>query len=410
MTVPAIRPIPFPHNWMSSVQVETSFLTDITQSAGSVSEERRGLRRRPGRLITARFTAFTREDSARLLLAVLRYNHQANVFPLYCDVSIVTEASTGNTLKCDTSNRRFFIGMWVLVAEHTGKGLTNEQYVQISSITPGFLGVSLITGTIPVGARVYPLVQIDPNLSMNPVLLTDDKVSVEVAVLELLGPSTLPSTAQDSLSRLSFLQWKDGYPIFEFRKDWTTSVRVNIARPGEKYGQGRDQVISLAGSRPKLGFSMAHTFLNRAEFFHYMKFAESRSGRLRPFWMLNPQRLFTPTSVAGNDIVVEAIGNDVEDWNFFERVGVVLSDGTIFISKITNVVLGADITFTLEDAPTFVLADIRRMSTAHLCRFNADAISEEWDTSGIVRMSSDVIEVLNEKDATVTGTFPDPIT
>lgn len=412
--IPDFPPVLFPHNWVARVGLETAFLTDITSSAGSVAEERRALRTGPGRTLSVNFTTLNREDSSRLVAACLRYAHQSNVFPLYCDATVTTAPSSGNLLKCDARYKRFFPLQLILIAVWDGTRLVDEQYAYVSTILEDRMLVSDLDGVIPAGAKVYPMIEIEPMLDLVPTLLTDDKVELQLTVLEALGPHTLPPTADDDEDDLDFMQWEGGYPIFDFRVDWSDGVDVHITRSGEQYGQGRDHVVDLAGARPKFGFVFQHTFLSRPEFWEYNRFAESRRGRLNPFWVLNPQTLFKVVSIAGNDVEVEPSSPFAEDWaTFIERLGILKTDGTYFMSAITSVAIDGPtqrITFTLTDAPGFGIDVVRHASSMHLCRYLRDALSEVWQTNGVVHINAEVVEILNEGDAVVAGDFPDPIT
>lgn len=412
--LPAAMPAPFLHNWQSFVSLETAFLTDVTASAGSASEERRSLRSSPGRTETVTFTGLTKADSARLIAACLRYMHQLNVFPLYSDVMLVTAASSGSVLKCSPDTRRVFVGQLLLVCEWNGRRLVNAQYLTVQNVSSVRVATDPITGTIPAGAKIFPMMQIVPSLDVTPVLLTDDKVAVALTATEVLGATTLPPSAEDNEVELDFVPWSAGRPIFSFGFDWSESLQVKLVRAGEKYGQGRDQIVDLAAARPQFGFIFKRAFLSRGDFWEYLRFAESRRGRQIPFWVVNPQTLFTVYGISGSDIEVEPTTDDAVDWSvFLEYLGVLKTDGTYYISSISSVAIDGvtkRITFTMDSAPGFTGADVRRVTSAHLCRFARDNVSERWSTAGVVHVESEIIELLNEVSAPVDGTFPDPIT
>jgi len=402
----------FPHNWSSRVNVETAFFTDITESAGSVAEERRSLRSSPGRVITAQFTALNKQDSALLINACLRLADQMNVFPLYSDVATVTAESSGHVLWCDPRFKRFFPLQLVLIAQWSGSRLVAYAYEYVSTVLEDKLIISELAQTVPVGAKVYPMMSIEPRLEITPTLLTDDKITVTVQALEAIGTHTLPPVADDDPVELDYLQWHEDYPVFKFSVDWTESLQVKVLRPGQQYGQGRDQIVDLAGTRPKFGFEFKHTFLNRSDFWDYLRFAESRRGRLRPFWVINPQTYFTVLNLLGNELTVRPVGGSDTDWtDFYTHVALVKTDGTVFISELVSIDTETPsvLKLIMADAAGFDEDSVRRATFAHLCRYQSDALQESWDTDGVVQVSSNIVEVLQEVDAEIDGDFPDPI-
>ena len=118
--LPPSTPIYFPANWVQNVRIETSFLTDATQSKETMAEERWSLLSRPTRKITASLLVDGKEAIEAMALSYQRFcsisPEAAIPFPLYCDISYSTAAMTLDTpsgfriVPCDTSFRRLFLG------------------------------------------------------------------------------------------------------------------------------------------------------------------------------------------------------------------------------------------------------------------------------------------------------------
>jgi len=383
-------------------------MTDITFSGDSVAEERRQLRNRPGRLQSVLLSGLAQNLSARLQMILFRMAHEERVFPLYSDVSIVQSAA-GLTIFCDTQYRRFFFGQRIAIASWSGSRLVNLQYRIVTEIFADRLTVDALSPVPSAGARVYPVIDVHPNLSIDQTVFDREKISASVTVLERIGNSTLPAT------RTGLPEVNNFYldlPVLEFRFDWSSSLRARVTRAGDKFGEGRDEIVTLAGARPQMGFRFDYLFTNRADFWEVLKFFDSRRGRRKPFWVVNPLTLFKPTGVTSFTITVEALEN-IEDLDaFLEYLGVEASDGRTFILPYASAVDNLDGTWTItftEDLS--VIGDpglIKRVTSAHLCRFAEDAIREEWMTGDKCRVTLNIVELLSENPALIVGAFPDP--
>lgn len=403
----------FLHNWAAVSILESSYQTDVCESADTLAEERVGLCDRPYRSISLRWNALDQDEATRLLMLMLRLGTARYTIPLYPDQSIVTAASSGTTINCDTTNRRFFRGGKILICEADQTGnCVNAQYGVIQYVSDTTLTLtSGLTGSYPAGVSiVFPLLDTEITLSASMKELTDSACDFSMTVEEVNGFSALPPTfTGDIVPNATVYQ---GYPVFDFETNWINDVEIAFNRAGQKYGRGRGQIVALRGSRPQFEFSFDLLFGDRADTFEFLNFFDSRRGRLRPFWLASPNALWgAPVAVTTGYVDVTAHGNLADLEAFVFAVAVVLEDGTVYVSNISSVTDNSGVNGTwrlnLSDAiPSVTLALVKRVTSAHLVRFSKDAIQENWQTDSVCQIKVGMTEILNEKEVDISGVDP----
>lgn len=390
----------FVHNWIAQVEVETSWRTAIEEAADSVIEERWARIGKPYRSMRVLWTAVKRAEAARAVYALLSLAHRDDQeIPLYCDQSIVTVASLGTTITCDTTNRRFQVGKRVaIVANGTDGRTTVPQFRTIQALTNTTITVTVaLTGTFAIGSLVYPTLYVEKVLASDLSHMTDHVGEARVDVDEVYGTTAL---APFNAAPANPVDWtiEQGFPMFDdsYKPDWSSDPQVRFERAGERTQVGNGTITSLRGARPQILLTLSITVLTRRDVWYVLDFVDSRRGRLFPFWVTYTAGIWEPVTLNTGfvDIVTEGTLADVQD--FFPYVAVARTDGGVYIRAVSGIVVnGANwrISF-VTPLPVLDLANIRRIVPALFVRFSSDTVVEKWITDTSCRFDLNMQEVL----------------
>ena len=386
------------HNWSSTVRVETSFVTDVADAAGSMAEDRRALRARPTRQVEVRWSGLGPVVSARMMQAIVRLGGFRALLPLYPDVAPTTAASSASTrVYCDPKDRRFFAGGRVALFEvDENYHPTTVEYRTIGSVdSDGLIVNSAVTLTSK--ALVVPLIDVEIRLEQQVKHATDEILDTDGLVFdEVIGPGALPGATAPPAG----LPAVGGLPVWDADHDWATGLLTRVVRGGEAVGSGRGLALHLRGARPVLAFGWSALGLDRANAWRLIQFFESRRGRALAFWLAAPISVFgrwAAINAASVDFV--PAGNAADQAYAYKYLAIVLRDGTIHIRTITGVtdVAGPFRRVSVNVAwPVIDTAEILRVTSAHLVRFAKDALTEDWVTNAVCRFEVEMVEVLAE--------------
>lgn len=403
MTVfPNALPTPLPsfflHNWQIAVRVRSAWSTDITQ-AQSVSEDRLSLVERPYRTVNVKFTGMRRNEATTLMMNIVRLSNSRLILPLFCDKSKTTGTSSGTTILCDTTMRRFFRGGRVAIhIFDTNNRAKNVEYGIIIGLTTGSITLqNPLVNVFPAGARVYPVIDTEIVLNSSGVHVTDEVFDIDLAVNEITGKSALYTIGDELPGGISTF---NGKPVFRPRINWASDRITDVERVGEEIQNGRGVLVSIQGTRPQFSPELAFTSRNRAEAWNVIQFTEYIRGRGRSFYIVAPETYFKVTAITATSLTVEAAGNATDIASFIKVVAILMRDGTTYLRDITSVVDNGT-TFTLNFLTlglTPVLGNIRRATSGHLVRLDHDDIVEDWVTDEHCIIKLKVIELLEEKD------------
>lgn len=411
-----VLPTPIPtlirHNWNGEAVLETAWQTDVT-AARTVSEERRGALAKPYRTLTASLTGLRVDDATQLWQNLQRHSQQRTIVPLYCDFSKVTAASSGTTINCATSYRRFFVGGWVAIhAWARPNNLpANPAYRKIVALTSTTITVdAALPQTYPIGARAFPVLEVLPNLEGSALFLSDQTCQVDLQVREIVGKSALnPTTLTIPAGVSTYL----GAPIFNVAPDWSANLKSGPLRDGEEGGQGLGTVQDLLGDRPRQRHALEITALRRSQAWKVIQFFDYVMGRLRDFWLVAPESIHDVVSATTTSLTIRAIGNFLDLQKFWPAVGILKLDGTVVVRNISSYVDNGNSTWTLgfaDSGTPLSAALIRRATSAHHVRLESDAMKERWSTDETMSTQLTMIDVLEEKDVGLTGIFEPPTT
>lgn len=421
----------FLQDWSAPPKLETAWLTDLTQSSGTLAEERRALADRPTRTLTVRWTGLTDAEVARLQIHLMRAASDRVRIPLYMDQSRTTGLATGTSIPCDTTHRRFHVGFQVLIHGYDSAGrITNPQVGTVAALAAGAITLVDPLGDItPVNpfpgpddyvagrAMVYPLAAWEIKLESLITNVTNKVGFVGVSFMEAPSCALPPSegdfgsdqggqgkfevsdqesTANVGAGEAVILSTNS---IARVQHNWSEEFQTTVVRAGDQRSQGRAERVRLRAERPQFQYELRFACYARADAYYLLRFFDSRCGRLVPFWFVPETILFEPVDLQFTHVDVAAINyslDDVED--FIEYLAIVQKNGTITILKIASVTnVSGDWRLTFSGvSPINDLSLVARITQASFVRFVDDALEEEWITDKVCQMRFRVREVLNE--------------
>lgn len=400
----------FLHNWLDSVTIESTYSTDVT-AALTLTEEMVNLNPRPQRSVTARFDAIRQRDCARVLALLTRLGSQPLPFPLFSEWSKLTASTLndidtapfGQTSKipCDTANRRFHIGAQVAVFSFDTEHRPTDIEIQtIVSVHFGYLIVTRLTHTHHANARVVPLIFGEVTLETSGSLSTDESLSATVTVTEKAGDTQLPTLLGygDNPDVNTYQQ----IPIFQARHNWETDPTFTASRVGGFQQEGRAPFVDLLGSRTIMTLSYAGLSLNRASAFELLKFIDSRNGRLRPFWVINPTAVFTVVSLTTAYLEIARTLTVDDCMRSFNHVGFKYLDDSTEVRHVWRIEdTGTSLKLYFEESMPLLRIDlnsIRSVSSAYLMRLKSDSYTENWISNAIMSISLEFVETVELQD------------
>lgn len=395
----------FLHNWRDPIRVETAWLTDITKALTG-AEERRSIRDRPTRSMAVLFHGLTQEEATGLWMNLLTFAKARLLMPLYTDYAKLTGPSSGSTLPCDPTLRRFFPGCRVVIHYWERRRFpTMVEYGRIESVGPdGIVLKDALAGSFPANARVYPVIECEANVDQIASAIADERSEMRLQFHEVTGQNTLPSSVPP-MSDLGDVESFRGHPILPLRHAWQADPEMMVRQEGDRYASGRGFVTDLRGD-PKVGWVLFFRGRDRKSSWDILTFFESRMGRTRPFWAVAPIDLFSPVGLTTTEIHVRQFGELEQLEEFVKYIAIVGRDGSVGLRGVDSIVSGThageDVwTITFDEAFTQVVSNLdklARVTFAHLLRADQDYVTEEWTSTEMCSIFVPVIEVPEEKE------------
>jgi len=349
----------------------------------------------------------SQEQSAEIQFALMRYGKERQVIPWYTDKAKVTASSASGQpdVLCVPRHRRFAEDARVLIHNWTQDCVpTDVEIHELEFIKPDRLTLKTnLANTFLPGARIYPLLDVELALQNRLSLFVPNCADTVFTLFEVAAESAYPpfSFKNDFASGSKYL----GIDILDTELDWSTLPDVSFVRQGTVESVGRGRVIHVDGERPRLEFSQAFTFLSRKAWWDFFMFLDSRRGRAYPFFYVPPQDLFELVAITTSQLQIKAWKN-IEDFTcFVPFVSIKLRDGSKVIRGYSSIVPSGDdwiITFDAVIPAKFtVTANIRKTTSAHLVRNQADLIREDWLTDEVVFMRATFQELPRDVVATI---------
>ena len=396
--LPAVLPNAIWANWVDNVRIDTGYSTDITTAKITLAEERRSLKGRPDRILAARLTGMRPNEASKLWGNLMAIGDRRVPVPLFPDRTKLISHS-GTTIFCDPTKRRFYPGARLMVHDFDAQSRPiNIEYRNIVNVLSDRIIINTaLSLTHPARARVVPCIDAEISLAHSAKWVSGDCFDGSLLFIEVPGKSALPPSCNDLPAGMNTYL---GVPIWNIQLDGTDGPIVEgFRRAGEKYEQGRSNVVDVDGARPQVTFSLPVTCLDRDHFWKTLQFFDSRRGRRETFWLMAPNRKWRIVNLTTTYIEIEAAGNLGDIDSFVDYIGLKFRDGNIIIRGLASTgVSGSNWRLFFDTTITVPSATLIGVSSGHQVRFDTDAVSENWLTYDICKMEFTAFEVLEEKD------------
>lgn len=414
---PIVLPTPLPNfllgNWRTQIQMESSFLTDVT-NADTLAESRRGLLVRPRRTLRFLLSGMDRNQTAQIERDLLRHANDIVPVPLFQDQAILTgdTESATDKIPVDTTHGRWFVGARIVIFKGTVNDSTSlVQYLTIATIDPAFIEVSesLGDGEYEAGDTIMPCIDAQVSTESQRIkVFTDFHGEVRFKAVEVTGVSALPRlTTVVPAEFPTFLSGNGGddRPIFDVPVNYAQSVSDTIRRDGSKFKSGRGVIVFTKGDRAKHAFEFSIQS-EPDEAFQFLKFFDWAQGQLQQFWFPDHITNLEPSEVDPPDLSFIRVVQNGRIENLQDFLDFVLIEQKTQTAKIGVVsavtVDGGDWRIAFSTNPDYnTVDDYVRVTSAHKVRFSNDKITEKWSTDELMRIRMRFNEVLNEKEVTV---------
>lgn len=405
-TVPSSLKI-FLQNWSRNVTVGTLWQTDVKASHGSVREARKGLATKPQRSVSIRWTSTSPGELDELVPAVKRMTAEEVMVPIMSDHTELDVSVGGvpvDRVTCNTVDKRFYPDAVVAVADLDAQGHYTGTFITriIASRTEDELVFTSTVSNLTAGqVLILPLINTQVLLEPKFSYQTNHVAHADLTLQEVFGPSALPPLETGNPASFAIF---DGLPVFDMEPDWGTPVPVGFRREGSKVKSGRSSYIETRGARHRYALDYKFKF-ERADAFRFLRFFDSRGGRLQAFWQVDQEDVWTIASQSNGDteVNITAIGSFTDFQAEFGHIGIVMNDGTVHVGAVSNI---DDETTTWEVTltaalPSLDLTQVRRVARARRVRFTRDNVTERWTTDNVCAIDVSTIELLDEKDVTL---------
>lgn len=396
----------FLHNWADEVLMSSAFQTDVSFSPQTGAEDRRGLASKPARTLSFRWNRNETDRIDRVLVACRAMTEQQFQMPLYQDQveATVVSAATQPIVTMPTNRGRFFLGARVAIVHMSGSQVGSVEFHAISNLTNiSILLDANLTTAVAVGDLIFPVIDCEIELDVSETWEHQRLIEVKMEVSEVIGASQLPALATDTpVETPTYLS----IPIFTAAVDWSQPITRGYSRIGSKYRRGRKDVVYTGASRARLTEKYALTG-DRDYGWGVLRFAESRRGRLRSFFQIDQEFLWTIQDAAGITINVDKLGQ-FADFNIAlldGYVGFELTDGTQIVRKVTNIqAFPSSWRITLTDALPFAItpSSVVRFTRARIVRQLSDSFDEHWSHSQYFAAQWSTLEVLREQEVNLS--------
>jgi len=429
----------FRHEWSSGAQLSREYRTNV-EFALSAAEQRYGLLSRPVHGQKVRFQAggtrmggVVEDDSPAREVSALRsiaqrYSIAKSLWPLFSDyVSTLVSFPMGTDAfphSGENRENRFEVGTRVLIVNNAQSGpyYNKDRNLHVSEVVSVVFGfgkwIIIIADPLPVdfasGSRIYPLMEARLIFKVDGSVSTDRFIALDVTVDEEEGPTQLSGSTPVGDSPTGYIgntptviQEHDGLPIFDPDYDYGENISWGFVRRGQRSSEGISGINTVYGSRGMFTCSFNLRSTTRTQAFEWIRFFDSRGGRLHPFWFISPMTEYyehSNTAGANDQISVRTGGNDL-DWDFRPYIYIKETDGTIHIRGVSIAVQTAEDLYllTLDSALPGPLAasEIDSVGIAYKARFDSDEMVEQWTTTEVMETSLSIIELENEKTVTI---------
>jgi len=308
------------------------------------------------------------------------------------------------------------------------------------NVTPFLFNLGLVLNpSIQKPLRCYPLMESDPSPS-NPQYGTPDtstigKVSVSASqssgMVALDSPDTMIQTGWDyaayppfqsnpkRVNSGSVCNTSSDYattaivaPLLTGKFDYATGITIGASSSVDMETVGIGRSVEGYQEEPRKEFSVQATFLKRTDAFKFLQLWNNRRGRLAPVWFPNPSdSLNALYSAFDNEIYFAANDSNVlpSITHGAKFIYIRTTGGTSYILSVSGWTSGqgfivATIDTTLRSdgtqlcnldpavASAIQTKTVARITTAHLCYFDNDELTEQWRTDEVMSVQFKLTE------------------
>lgn len=278
--------------------------------------------------------------------------------------------------------------------------------------------------------RVYPAIEAEASPSTNLQVIHDELQTVDLLAEQTPGVNALSAVATVANHGRTFKAVYDfdagsgtrnvELPIFDFQINYGNGINSSEEADIDRTDVGLGRESQLFGENGKRKYDFEILALNRSTAWDFIRFFHSRLGRTVPFWFPMPTTDLKLVSYSGTTLTVEGgIGSaaEVVDRGYICFYTKTSGRAIASISSATDDASG-NIVITIDKAPTDNVAsttfdtivtaesDISLLKFVSLCTFASDGLTEQWINNDICRMSTSVMELVNEKDAESNFALP----
>lgn len=411
---PKALPVPLPNfllgNWRTQIQMDTSYITDVT-NADTAAEARRGLLLRPRRTLRVTMSGMNRDQSAQIQQDLLRHANDIMPIPLFQDQTLLTgdTESATDKIPMDTSHGRWFVGARIVIFKgEDNSSVSAVQYFTIAVIDPAFIEVNEALGDAEyvAGDTIMPCIDAQIHVEAQRFKqFTDFHGEVGFKAVEATGVSALPrltTTIPPEFQLFTVGVGGDDRAIFDIPVNYANAVAGSIKRDGNKFSSGRGVIVFTKGDRARFAFEFS-ILSTQDEAFQFLKFFDYAQGRLQQFWFANHLTQFEVTDITGVKIKPNGRIENLRD--FMEFFFMDQGPGKLRIGIVSSVIVdGPDWKILFSNATGISAFDPEiRSTTAHKVRFSNDRITEKWTTDELMGIQLRFKEVLEEKEVTVAN-------
>lgn len=411
----------FLHDWADQVKLRSAYLTDVTIAATG-AESRLGLRLKPSRAMDVVWRQTRDEHDAadrsrldRLYVFLRRITGARFQVPLYPDMRTLDRAyGTGDsTIFIDAARGRWFTGARVAVVKLNVSGsYASHSYHLLAAVQSDHVVLTAPLGVVvPAFSIIVPVIDCEVALEADMLHEVGCLAEVSLTVDEVPGASQLPPTKADTPTGAPTHL---GVPILAVDPDWSDGVRRGRSRQGSDFTSGRARGVSPLAARSRERCELS--FVNQrscgddapqADLWNLIQFFDTRRGRLRSFWHVDQERIWTAAQLDPNFISLVPFGDfaDLQEELQGGQVGLVMFDGAFYVRDAVTVQdLGVVYKINVDPVLPSGLdaADVVRVTRARRVRFDSDEIEETWTNAGLAETRLTVLETLEEKDVTLT--------
>lgn len=397
----------FLHNFADLVEIESTWMTAVTEADASLAEERVGLVDRPKRAVTFLWSSVRKSEVFRFLMTLARQatDWPAQI-PLYSDQAVTTASSSATTINCPTTDRRFRVGGDVVIMSIGADGRPgNVEVKTISSFTASAITLTgALTNTYAAESLVFPVIYGDEILEADVRSVTDEVAQVRLTIASQFDSAYGTAASSAAGANPSGFSTQAGLPILGVEPNWATGPGIGVRRKASTPISGKATIQHVRGERCQFALDFGLTRVTRAEAMAVIRFFDSRGGRLMPFWVVAPQAMFEPTVLTTGYVDVTAYGDLADAEDFVTYLGLLMSDGTYYVRQVSTITVnGSDWRIALTAVlPSLSLANVVRVAPAYLVRFVSDALVERWVTDAVCEIPISVVEVVEEQTVAVT--------